>query len=99
MITGKLSGLWTKPPLAQVNRQILIARVVGAQKEYQGRRQLLVFGVGISTPAHAAKAAAVGDGVIVGTAIVRRVLEAATPEDAAASLSHAVSEFAEAMQR
>ena len=59
----------------------------------------LVFGVGISTPAHAASAAAVGDGVIVGTAIVRRVLEAASPEDAAESLKQAVREFAEAMHR
>jgi tryptophan synthase alpha chain len=59
----------------------------------------LVFGVGISTPAHAASAAAVGDGVIVGTAIVRRVLGAATSEDAAASLSEAVSDLSEAMNR
>ena len=36
----------------------------------------LVFGVGISTPAHAAAAAAVGDGVIVGSALVHRVLDA-----------------------
>jgi tryptophan synthase alpha chain len=59
----------------------------------------LVFGVGISTPAHAALAAAVGDGVIVGTAIVRRVLEAGTPDEAVASLTHIVSEFSAAMQR
>jgi tryptophan synthase alpha chain len=59
----------------------------------------LVFGVGISTPAHAALAAAVGDGVIVGTAIVRRVLEAPSPEDAAASLKEAVKAFAAAMRR
>jgi tryptophan synthase alpha chain len=36
----------------------------------------LVFGVGISTPEQAAAASAVGDGVIVGTALVRRVMEA-----------------------
>ncbi len=59
----------------------------------------LVFGVGISTPAHAALAAAVGDGVIVGTAIVRRVLEAETPEEAASSLRKAVTEFSAAMNR
>jgi tryptophan synthase alpha chain len=36
----------------------------------------LVFGVGISGPAQAAAAARVADGVIVGTALVRRVMEA-----------------------
>ncbi len=59
----------------------------------------LVFGVGISTPAHAARAAAVGDGVIVGTAIVRRAMEADSPENAAASLTKAVTEFSAAMNR
>jgi tryptophan synthase alpha chain len=59
----------------------------------------LVFGVGISTPAHAALAAAVGEGVIVGTAIVRRAMEANSPEEAAAALSEAVSELSAAMQR
>jgi tryptophan synthase alpha chain len=59
----------------------------------------LVFGVGISTPAHAAQAAAVGDGVIVGTAIVRRALEADSPEQAASSLSEAVAALSAAMQR
>lgn len=59
----------------------------------------LVFGVGISTPHHAALAARTGDGVIVGTAIVRRVIEAETPEEAAASLAKAVREFSAAIQR
>ena len=59
----------------------------------------LVFGVGISTPAHAAQAAAIGDGVIVGTAIVRRVLEAGSPDAAAETVSKAVLELSKAMQR
>jgi tryptophan synthase alpha chain len=59
----------------------------------------LVFGVGISTPEQAAAAAAVGDGVIVGSALVRKVLEAASPGDAARALSVAVSQYAEAMAR
>jgi len=42
----------------------------------------IVFGVGISTPEQAAAAALHGDGVIVGTAIVRRVLEARTVDEA-----------------
>lgn len=59
----------------------------------------LVFGVGISTPDHAAQAAAIGDGVIVGTAIVRQVLDAGSPDEAARALSMAVSELSKAMQR
>jgi tryptophan synthase alpha chain len=57
----------------------------------------LVLGVGISTPQQAATAGQVADGVIVGTALVRRVLEAATPEDAADSLRRAVSELRRAL--
>jgi len=53
----------------------------------------IVFGVGISTPRQAAVAAFHGDGVIVGTAIVRRVVEARTADDAA----HAVSAFVEGL--
>lgn len=57
----------------------------------------LVLGVGISTPAQAAAAAEVADGVIVGTALVRRVLEAASPEEAAKSLHEAVTALREAL--
>jgi tryptophan synthase alpha chain len=53
----------------------------------------LVMGVGISTPAHAEAIAGSADGVIVGSALVRRVLEASTPEEAAASLHEAVAAF------
>ncbi len=59
----------------------------------------IVFGVGISTPDHAAKAAEVGDGVIVGTALVRRVLEATTTEQAKSELSQAVKALASAVRR
>lgn len=57
----------------------------------------LVLGVGISTPGHAAAAAEVSDGVIVGSALVRLVLDAATSEQAAASLQAAVSDLAAAV--
>lgn len=59
----------------------------------------IVFGVGISTPDHAARAAAVGDGVIVGTAIVRRVIEAPDADSAAAELRTAVAELRAAVER
>lgn len=77
--------------------------VTGERQESSGRaRELaarvrahtdipLVLGVGISTPEQAAAAGDVADGVIVGTALVRRVLEAATPDDAATALREAVA--------
>lgn len=59
----------------------------------------LVLGIGISTPEQARAAAAVGDGVIVGSTLVRRVLEAGDPDEAAASLRSAVLELAAAVRR
>ena len=59
----------------------------------------LVFGVGIASPDQAARAAAHGDGVIVGTAIVRRVLDAAAPETAIEALTPFVRDLAAAMRR
>lgn len=59
----------------------------------------LVLGVGISTPDQAGAAAALADGVIVGSALVRRVLEAPDAPAAAASLSAAVGHLATAMRK
>ncbi|HTX01294.1 MAG TPA: tryptophan synthase subunit alpha, partial [Acidimicrobiales bacterium] len=42
----------------------------------------VLVGVGISTPEQAVKVCSVADGVVVGSALVRRVLEGATPEQA-----------------
>jgi tryptophan synthase alpha chain len=44
----------------------------------------VLLGVGISTPGQAADAAASADGVIVGSALVRRLLDGGGPEEAAA---------------
>lgn len=57
----------------------------------------LVFGVGISTPEQAAALTGLADGVIVGTAIVRRVLESADATGAAATLREVVGRFKTAM--
>ena len=43
----------------------------------------VLLGVGVSTPAQAAEAAASADGVIVGSALVRRLLEGTGPDGAA----------------
>jgi len=59
----------------------------------------VVAGVGIATPDQARFVANEADGVIVGTALVRRVLEAATIEDAEASLRAAVGDLAMAVHR
>jgi tryptophan synthase alpha chain len=44
----------------------------------------VLLGFGISTPAQAAEAAAVADGVIVGAAVMRRILDGAGPAEAGA---------------
>jgi tryptophan synthase alpha chain len=43
----------------------------------------VLLGVGVSTPEQAAEATAVADGVVVGSALVRRLLEGAGPDGAA----------------
>jgi tryptophan synthase alpha chain len=62
---------------------------LGASAGVMGRRlkavtdKPVLLGVGVSTPAQAAEAAAEADGVIVGSALVRRLLEGAGPDGAA----------------
>jgi tryptophan synthase alpha chain len=58
----------------------------------------IVFGVGISNPQQAAAAGRVADGVIVGSALVRRALEAESAEAACESLATAVADIAEALR-
>jgi tryptophan synthase alpha chain len=53
----------------------------------------LVMGVGISTPAQAASAAVDADGIIVGSALVRRVLDASDPTEAISEVAAAVSDL------
>jgi tryptophan synthase alpha chain len=59
----------------------------------------LVLGVGISTPTQAAAAGAIADGVIVGSALVRTVVEAESPQQAAAALGSAVDDLAAALKQ
>lgn len=47
----------------------------------------VLVGFGISTPGHAAEAARCADGVIVGAAVLRRVLDGATPSEVGAYLA------------
>lgn len=57
----------------------------------------LVLGVGISTVDQAAAAARVAEGVIIGSALVRLVLDAATPAAARAELSATAAQLASAI--
>jgi tryptophan synthase alpha chain len=71
----------------------------GLSKRIRAHSQVpIVFGVGISTPQHAAAAAQHGDGVIVGTAIVRKVLTASTAAEARSELADFVSSIAAAVR-
>jgi len=58
----------------------------------------LVMGVGISTPAQAAVAADDADGIIVGSALVRRVLGAPNPSEAISKVASAVRDLARAVR-
>ncbi len=55
----------------------------------------VLLGVGISTPAQAVEAAGAADGVIVGSALVRRLLDGGGPDDAASF----VAELRDALDR
>ncbi|OFW66679.1 MAG: tryptophan synthase subunit alpha [Actinobacteria bacterium RBG_16_68_21] len=59
----------------------------------------VVLGVGISGPEAARRAASIADGVIVGSALVRRVLQAENPGAASTAVSAAVAELASAVRR
>jgi tryptophan synthase alpha chain len=41
----------------------------------------VLIGFGISTPAHAVTASAYADGVVVASALMRRYMDGATPDD------------------
>ena len=59
----------------------------------------MLLGVGISTPEQAVEAAGFADGVIVGSALVRRLLDGGGPEQAGefvATFRHALDEAATA---
>ena len=79
-------------------RAAVSPHVVTLSERVRSRTEIpLVFGVGISTPEQAAAVRDLADGVIVGTALVRRVLEAESSQAAAASLASAVSAFKAAL--
>lgn len=58
----------------------------------------IVAGVGISTSEQAVAAGKIADGIIVGSALVRRVLEAPTTEEARTSITTLVTEISSALR-
>jgi tryptophan synthase alpha chain len=59
----------------------------------------VAVGLGVSTAAQAADVAAYADGVIVGSAFVRLLLDAATPVDGVAAVGRLAAELAEGVRR
>ncbi len=55
----------------------------------------VLVGVGISTPEQAVEVCEVADGVVVGSAVVRRMLETGSPE----AVAELVGEFRTALDR
>jgi tryptophan synthase alpha chain len=79
-------------------RSGLSARAAGLVERIRGVTDLPVgLGVGISTPDQARAAATIADAVIVGSALVRLVLEADTAREAALALRGVVAALREAM--
>ncbi|WP_432831622.1 tryptophan synthase subunit alpha [Dactylosporangium sp. CA-092794] len=63
-------------------RAELAATAAGLAARLKARTELpVLLGFGISTPAQAAEAAGLADGVVVGAAVMRRVLDGATPAE------------------
>ncbi len=87
-VTGEQEGIGGQSQLAALSRRVRAATDLP-----------LVAGVGIATPAMAAEAARHADGVIVGSALVRRVLDAPDVAGAATSLHEAVGDLAAAVRR
>jgi tryptophan synthase alpha chain len=66
-------------------RDELAASAAGLAARLKVRTELpVLLGFGISTPAQAAEAASLADGVVVGAAVMRRVLDGAGPAEAGA---------------
>ncbi|GAA4248406.1 tryptophan synthase subunit alpha [Dactylosporangium darangshiense] len=66
-------------------RDELAASAAGLAARLKARTELpVLLGFGISTPAQAAEAASLADGVVVGAAVMRRVLDGAGPAEAGA---------------
>jgi tryptophan synthase alpha chain len=64
-------------------RDSLAASAAGLAARLKPRTELpVLLGFGISTPAQAAEAAGLADGVVVGAAVMRRVLDGASPAEA-----------------
>jgi tryptophan synthase alpha chain len=77
---GRMGVTGEQSELADSARQV-------AERVVQATKLPVCVGIGVSTPQQAVDVCAVADGVVVGSALVRRLLEGAGPEGAAAFVS------------
>jgi tryptophan synthase alpha chain len=81
-------------------RQAVSSSAAGLVRRTRQHTSLPVaVGLGVSTPEQAAEVAAFADGVIVGSAFVRRVASAATPADAVAAVGELTEGLAGGVRR
>ncbi|MDR3202469.1 MAG: tryptophan synthase subunit alpha [Bifidobacteriaceae bacterium] len=91
-VTSTMGVTGERSVLSGAARQLVDrARAAGAERA--------CVGIGVSTPAHAAEAAAYADGVIVGSAFVRTLRDAATPSGARADLAALATALRDAARR
>jgi tryptophan synthase alpha chain len=65
----------------------------------EGARLPIGLGLGVSSGTQAAEVAAFADGVIVGSAFVRRLLDASSPDEGLASVRRLTAELAEGVRK
>jgi tryptophan synthase alpha chain len=81
-------------------RDAVSGQAVGLVERVRKHTDLPVaVGLGVSNGAQATQVAAFADGVIVGSAFVRRLLEAATPADATRAISDLTTDLAAGVRR
>ena len=90
---GRMGVTGERVELAQSARQV-------AERLVRATELPVCVGIGVSTPEQAVAVCEVADGVVVGSALVRRLLEGGGPEEAAtfvSSLRHALDEASPAV--
>jgi tryptophan synthase alpha chain len=102
MIAGECRGFVYAASLMGVTgtRDTVSGQAAGLVERVRTHTDLPVaVGLGVSNGAQAAQVAEFADGVIVGTAFVRRLLEAATPAEATRAITALTTELAAGVRR
>ncbi len=102
MIAGQCRGFVYAASLMGITgtRDAVSGHAAGLVERIRAHTDLPVaVGLGVSNGAQAAQVAAFADGVIVGSAFVRRLLEAATPTEASRAITELTTELAAGVRR